>query len=56
MNWISVQFDGWASTFVVVRSFIGETRRYYGYTRRQAERMYREEFGLIGKRLTKINA
>lgn len=56
MNWISVNFEGWAGSFIVVRSFIGETRRYYGYSKKEAERRYREEFGLIGKHLVKINS
>ena len=51
MNWISISSDSWAGVFVVVRSFVGETRRYYGYTAKQAERAYRAEFGLVGKKL-----
>ena len=56
MYWISIEFDGWAGSFIVVRSFIGETRRYIGYSKKEAERRYREEFGLIGKHLKRIKA
>ena len=55
MRWISVEFEGWAATFVVVRSFLGETRRYFGYSRKEAERRYREEFGLVGARLRRLS-
>ena len=55
MDWICISSEGWAGTFIVIRSFIGETRRYYGYSKKDAERRYREEFGLIGKHLTRIN-
>lgn len=54
MNWISIYCDSWAGVFIVVRSFLGETRRYYGYTAKQAERAYRAEFGLVGKKLVHL--
>lgn len=54
MNWISINADGWAGVFVVVRSFLGETRRYYGYTLKQAEKAYRAEFGLTAKKLVHL--
>lgn len=46
MRWISIKREGWPGTFVVISSHLGETRRYYGYTMKEAERRYREEFGL----------
>ena len=54
MKWIEVSLDGWAGVFVVVKSYLEETRRYYGMTPKQAEKRYREEFGLIGKKLVHI--
>ena len=54
MKWIEVSLDGWAGVFVVVRSYLEETRRYYGMTHKQADKRYREEFGLIGKKLVHI--
>lgn len=54
MNSISITSDSWAGVFVVVRSFLGETRRYYGYTLKQAERAYRAEFGLTGRKLVHL--
>lgn len=55
MRWISVQYEGWARTFVVIKSNLGETRRYYGYSKRDAERKYRAEFGLEHIPLARIN-
>lgn len=55
MSWISVEFEGWASTFVVVRSSEAETCRYFGYSKRDAERLYRQKFGLVGKRMRRIS-
>jgi len=52
--WISVSVEGWAASFVRINSGLGETRRYYGYSVREAEKRYREEFGLVGARLTRI--
>lgn len=54
MKWIQVNTDGWAGVFVVVRSYIEEARRYYGMTPKQAEKRYRQEFGLTGKKLVHI--
>ena len=54
MYWISISSGSWAGVFVVVRSFMGETRRYYGYTPKQAERAYRAEFGLVGRKLVHL--
>lgn len=54
MKWISVEYEGWAATFVVIRSSEAETQRYYGYTKKEAERRYREKFGLVGMRLKRI--
>ena len=61
LPWISVSFEGWASRFVVVRSYLGETRRYMCWRSgkrelKEAEAKYRAEFGLIGKHLQRINA
>lgn len=55
MKWISVEYEGWAATFVVVRSSEAETQRYYGYTKKEAERRYREKFGLVGMRLRRLS-
>lgn len=52
--WISVSVEGWPGLFVVIRCGLGETRRYYGYSKKEAERRYRAEFGLIGARLSRI--
>lgn len=54
MKWISVNFEGWAGSFVVVTSYLGETRRYFGYTLKQAEGLYRSEFGLTGEKLVHL--
>ena len=55
MKWISVEYEGWASTFVVVRSSEARTERFYGYSKKEAERKYRQEYGLVGMRLTRIS-
>ena len=54
MKWISVEFEGWAATFVVVRSSEAETERYYGYSKKDAERKYRQKYGLVGMKLRRI--
>lgn len=54
MKWISVNTDGWAGVFVVIRSYLGETRRYYGMNPKQAEMRYRDEMGLRGAKLVHI--
>jgi hypothetical protein len=54
MSWISVEYEGWASSFVVIRSSLGETERYFGYSKKEAERMYRQKYGLVGKRMKRI--
>ena len=53
--WISITVEGWPGCFICIKSYLGETRRYYGFTKKQAERRYREEFGLVGKRLKRLN-
>lgn len=55
MKWISVEFEGWAATFVVVRSSEAETERYYGYTKKEAERKYRQKYGLVGVRMRRMS-
>ena len=54
MKWISVEFEGWAATFVVVRSSEADTARYYGYTKKEAERRYRQKYGLVGVRMRRV--
>ena len=54
MKWISVEFDGWAATFVVVRSSEADTERYFGYTKKEAERKYRQKYGLVGVRMRRV--
>lgn len=54
MKWISVEFEGWAATFVVVRSSEADTERYYGYTKKEAERKYRQKHGLVGVRMRRL--
>ena len=54
MKWISVEFEGWAATFVVVRSSEADTERYYGYTKKEAERKYRQKYGLEGVRMRRL--
>lgn len=55
MKWISVEFEGWAATFVVVRSSEADTERYYDYTKKDAERLYRQKYGLIGVRMRRLS-
>lgn len=55
MKWISVEYEGWASTFVVVRSSEADTERYFNMSKREAERHYREKNGLVGMRLTRLH-
>ena len=55
MKWISVDFEGWAATCVVVSSSEADTERYFGYTKKEAERRYREKFGLVGMRLRRLS-
>ena len=55
MKWISVESEGWASTFVVVRSSEAETERYYGYSKKEAERRYRAKYGLTGMRMNRLH-
>ena len=54
MAWISVEREGWAG-FIVIRSSVADTRRYFGYSKRDAERKYREEFGLKNWKLDRIH-
>lgn len=54
MKWISVEFEGWAATFVVVRSSEADTERYFGYTKKDAERLYRQKYGLEGVRMRRL--
>lgn len=55
MKWISVEFEGWAATFVVVRSSEADTERYYGYSKKEAERMYRQKYGLVGVKMRRVS-
>lgn len=52
--WIAIHCCGWAGGFIEISCGLGETRRYFNYSRRDAERAYRQEFGLIGARLTRL--
>ena len=54
MKWISVEFEGWAATFVVVRSSEFGSERYYGCTKKEAERKYRQKYGLVGVRMRRV--
>lgn len=54
MNWISVEYEGWAATFVVVRSSEADTERYYGYSKKEAEQKYRQKHGLVGVRMRRV--
>ncbi len=56
MKWISIESEGWAGTFVAIRSSeVVGVERYYGYTKKEAEQHYRQKYGLIGKRLRRID-
>lgn len=55
MKWISVEFEGWAATFVVVRSSEADTERYFGYTKKDAERRYRQKYGLVGVKMRRLS-
>lgn len=54
MKWISVEFEGWAATFVVVRSSEAPTEWFFNYSKRDAERVYRQRYGLVGMRMRRI--
>ena len=54
MKWISIENEGWAGIFVVVRSSEAATERYYGYSKKEAERRYRQKYGLEGVRMMRI--
>lgn len=51
MKWISVEYEGWAATFVAVRSSEAATERYIGYSKKDAERKYRQKYGLVGVKM-----
>lgn len=51
MKWISVNYEGWACKFVAVSSSEAPTERFYGYSKRDAERRYREKYGLVGVKM-----
>lgn len=55
MRWISISKEGWTGAWIVIRSYLGETRRYQGCSVRDAERAYRSEFGLTHIPLARIN-
>ena len=55
MKWISVEFEGWASTFVVVRSSEADTERYFGYSKKEAEQRYRQKYGLVGVKMRRVS-
>lgn len=55
MSWISVEYEGWACSFVVVRSSEADTQRYFGYSKKEAERIYRQKYGLVGKRMKRLH-
>lgn len=54
MKWISVEYEGYACTFVAVRSSEAETCRYFNMSKKEAERRYRAKFGLVGVRMRRI--
>lgn len=52
MKWISVETEGWAGTFIVIRSSEVEgTWRTFGCSKKEAERKYRSKYGLEGVRM-----
>lgn len=55
--WISVSVEGYAGTFVRVDCGLVDdsAQRYFGYSRREAEKAYRQKYGLQGVKLTRIN-
>jgi len=54
--WISVTVSGWASGVVLVRSgLVEDSRRYLGFSLRDAEKQFRREFGLVGVRLRRLS-
>lgn len=56
MNWISVEFEGWAGSCIAIRSSEVEgTKRYFGYTKKDAERLYRQKYGLEGVRMRRVS-
>lgn len=56
MSWISVEYEGWACSFVVIRSSEVEMpERYFNYSKKEAERRYRQKYGLVGKRMKRVH-
>lgn len=57
LAWISVSVEGYAGTFVRVDCGLVDDseQRYYGYSRREAVKAYRQKYGLQGVKLTRIN-
>ena len=38
----------------MVRPSEADTQRYFGYSKKEAERIYRQKYGLVGKKVNKI--
>ena len=54
--WISVSVSGWASAIVLVRcGLVEDSRRYMGFSVKDAEKQFRREFGLVGVRLRRLS-
>lgn len=55
MKWISVEFEGWAGSFIAIRSSeVSGTERFFGYSKKEAERKYRQKYGLEGVRMRRV--
>lgn len=55
MKWINVEFEGWAGSFIAIRSSeVSGTERYFGYSKKEAERRYRQKYGLVGVRMRRV--
>ena len=56
MKWISVEFEGWAGSFIAIRSSeVSGTERYFGYSKKDAELKYRQKYGLVGVRMRRVS-
>lgn len=56
MRWISVEFEGWAGSFIAIRSSeVSGTERYFGYSKKEAERRYRQKYGLVGVQMRRAS-
>ena len=54
MKWISVEYDGYAGAVIVIKSSEADTQRYFGYSKKEAERRYRQKYGLEGVRMRRV--